>query len=139
MLFRPAHLALGPRRTRSRLPRGGEALIICGAGPIDSAGRPNPTPREATTTTKTELMRSVNAAIDKRASEIIGLGETIEFLGGKPEMLRLGRLDDVDMAMMIHAPPRTEEDALGQLLKPAACSRPPGPSPRSARPRASPR
>ena len=27
--------------------------------------------------TKTELMRSVNAAIDKRATEIIGLGETI--------------------------------------------------------------
>ena len=27
--------------------------------------------------TKTELMRNVNAAIDKRASEIIGLGETI--------------------------------------------------------------
>jgi len=27
----------------------------------------------------------------------------IEFLGGKPEMLRLGHLDDVDMAMLVHA------------------------------------
>src|SRR6266850_2853349 len=26
----------------------------------------------------------------------------LEFLGGKPELLRLGHLDDVDMAMMIH-------------------------------------
>ena len=33
----------------------------------------------------------------------------LEFLGGKPEMLRLGHLDDVDMAMMIHATPRPEE------------------------------
>ncbi len=33
----------------------------------------------------------------------------LEFLGGKPEMLRLGHLDDVDMAMMIHATPRSEE------------------------------
>jgi metal-dependent amidase/aminoacylase/carboxypeptidase family protein len=30
----------------------------------------------------------------------------LEFLGGKPELLRLGHLDDVDMAMMIHATPR---------------------------------
>jgi amidohydrolase len=36
----------------------------------------------------------------------------LEFLGGKPEMLRLGHLDDVDMAMMIHATPRTEEGKL---------------------------
>src|SRR5579859_7191949 len=28
----------------------------------------------------------------------------IEFLGGKPELLRLGAFDDVDLAMMIHAP-----------------------------------
>jgi amidohydrolase len=36
----------------------------------------------------------------------------LEFLGGKPELLRLGHLDDVDMAMMIHATPRTEEGKL---------------------------
>ncbi len=36
----------------------------------------------------------------------------LEFLGGKPEMLRLGHLDDVDMAMMIHATPRPEEGKL---------------------------
>jgi amidohydrolase len=28
---------------------------------------------------------------------------TIEFLGGKPELVRLGHLDDVDMAMLVHA------------------------------------
>ena len=27
----------------------------------------------------------------------------IEFLGGKPEMVRLGHLDDIDMAMLVHA------------------------------------
>ena len=27
---------------------------------------------------------------------------TIEFLGGKPEFIRLGHLDDVDVAMMTH-------------------------------------
>lgn len=36
----------------------------------------------------------------------------LEFLGGKPELLRLGHLDDVDMAMMIHATPRQEEGKL---------------------------
>jgi amidohydrolase len=30
----------------------------------------------------------------------------LEFLGGKPELLRLGHLDDVDLAMMIHLTPR---------------------------------
>src|SRR5919199_6178683 len=32
----------------------------------------------------------------------------IEFLGGKPEMLRLGVFDDVDLAMMVHAVGRPE-------------------------------
>ena len=27
---------------------------------------------------------------------------TVEFLGGKPEFIRLGHLDDVDVAMMTH-------------------------------------
>ena len=36
----------------------------------------------------------------------------LEFMGGKPEMLRLGHLDDVDMGMMIHATPRREEGKL---------------------------
>ncbi len=35
-------------------------------------------------------------------SELMRQGK-IEFLGGKPELLRLGALDDVDMAMMVHA------------------------------------
>src|SRR2546426_3676537 len=32
----------------------------------------------------------------------------LEFLGGKPELLRLGHFDDVDLAMMIHATSRPE-------------------------------
>jgi len=31
----------------------------------------------------------------------------IEFLGGKPEMVRLGHLDDIDMAMLVHAANRS--------------------------------
>jgi amidohydrolase len=37
----------------------------------------------------------------------------LEFLGGKPELLRLGHFDDVDMAMMIHTTPRPEEGKAG--------------------------
>lgn len=37
----------------------------------------------------------------------------LEFLGGKPELLRLGHLDDVDMAMMIHTTPRPEDKLAG--------------------------
>jgi amidohydrolase len=33
----------------------------------------------------------------------------LEFLGGKCELLRLGHLDDVDLAMMIHTTPRAED------------------------------
>ena len=45
----------------------------------------------------------------------------LEFLGGKPEMLRLGHLDDVDMAMMIHATPRTEEGKLAVPISNNGC------------------
>ena len=37
----------------------------------------------------------------------------LEFLGGKPELLRLGHLDDVDLAMMIHTTPRAEDGKAG--------------------------
>jgi amidohydrolase len=37
----------------------------------------------------------------------------LEFLGGKPELLRLGHFDDVDLAMMIHTSPRPEEKKAG--------------------------
>jgi amidohydrolase len=37
----------------------------------------------------------------------------LEFLGGKPELLRLGHFDDVDMAMMIHTSPRPEDKLAG--------------------------
>jgi amidohydrolase len=33
----------------------------------------------------------------------------LEFFGGKPELVRLGHLDDVDLAMMIHTTPRAED------------------------------
>ena len=46
----------------------------------------------------------------------------LEFLGGKPEMLRLGHLDDVDMAMMIHATPRTEEGKLAVPISNNGCT-----------------
>src|SRR5919198_4026431 len=37
----------------------------------------------------------------------------LEFLGGKPELLRLGHFDDVDLAMMIHLTSRTEDGKTG--------------------------
>lgn len=37
----------------------------------------------------------------------------LEFLGGKPELLRLGHFDDVDLAMMIHTTPRPEDKLAG--------------------------
>ncbi|MFN3973931.1 MAG: amidohydrolase [Dehalococcoidia bacterium] len=37
----------------------------------------------------------------------------VEFLGGKPEFIRLGELDDVDMAMMTHTTSNPEEGRLG--------------------------
>ena len=37
----------------------------------------------------------------------------LEFLGGKPELLRLGHFDDVDLSMMIHLTPRPEDGKTG--------------------------
>ena len=37
----------------------------------------------------------------------------LEFLGGKPELLRLGHFDDVELAMMIHGTSRTEDGKAG--------------------------
>src|SRR5438445_5321052 len=37
----------------------------------------------------------------------------LEFLGGNPELLRLGHFDDVDLAMMIHTTSRAEEGKAG--------------------------
>jgi amidohydrolase len=37
----------------------------------------------------------------------------LEFLGGKPELLRLGHFDDVDLSMMIHTTSRTEDGRAG--------------------------
>ena len=37
----------------------------------------------------------------------------LEFLGGKPELIKLGELDDVDLAMMTHTSSNKEEGLLG--------------------------
>jgi amidohydrolase len=37
----------------------------------------------------------------------------LEFLGGKPELLRLGHFDDVDLSMMIHTTSRPEDGTTG--------------------------
>ena len=37
----------------------------------------------------------------------------LEFLGGKPELLRLGHFDDVDLSMMIHMTSRAEDGKTG--------------------------
>src|SRR5918992_214901 len=45
----------------------------------------------------------------------------LEFLGGKPELLRLGHFDDVDMAMMIHTSPRPEDKHAGVAVSNNGC------------------
>jgi amidohydrolase len=45
----------------------------------------------------------------------------LEFLGGKPELLRLGHFDDVDMAMMIHTSPRPEDKLAGVAVSNNGC------------------
>lgn len=37
----------------------------------------------------------------------------IEFLGGKPELVRLGEFDDVDLAMMVHVTSRRDDGVVG--------------------------
>lgn len=45
----------------------------------------------------------------------------LEFLGGKPELLRLGHFDDVDMAMMIHLTPQPEYRKAGVAASNNGC------------------
>src|SRR5262249_23137236 len=45
----------------------------------------------------------------------------LEFLGGKPELLRLGHFDDVDMAMMIHLTPQKEDRKAGVAASNNGC------------------
>jgi amidohydrolase len=45
----------------------------------------------------------------------------LEFLGGKPELLRLGHFDDVDMAMMIHTSSRPEDKLAGVAVSNNGC------------------
>jgi amidohydrolase len=45
----------------------------------------------------------------------------LEFLGGKPELLRLGHFDDVDLAMMIHTTSRQEDGKAGVPVSNNGC------------------
>ena len=45
----------------------------------------------------------------------------LEFLGGKPELLRLGHFDDVDLAMMIHTTARPEDGQAGVAVSNNGC------------------
>jgi amidohydrolase len=45
----------------------------------------------------------------------------LEFLGGKPELLRLGHFDDVDLAMMIHMTSRPEDGTTGVPVSNNGC------------------
>jgi amidohydrolase len=49
--------------------------------------------------------------IDWRVAEV--RAGRLEFLGGKPELLRLGHFDDVDLAMMIHTTSREDDGRAG--------------------------
>jgi amidohydrolase len=45
----------------------------------------------------------------------------LEFFGGKPELIRLGHFDDVDLAMMIHTTPRDEDGKAGVPVSNNGC------------------
>jgi metal-dependent amidase/aminoacylase/carboxypeptidase family protein len=45
----------------------------------------------------------------------------LEFLGGKPELLRLGHFDDVQLAMMIHTTSRSEDGKAGVPISNNGC------------------
>ena len=45
----------------------------------------------------------------------------LEFLGGKPELMKLGHFDDVDLSMMIHTTPRTEDGKAGVPVSNNGC------------------
>src|SRR5580765_5181921 len=45
----------------------------------------------------------------------------LEFLGGKPELMRLGHFDDVDLSMMIHTTSRTEDGKTGVPVSNNGC------------------
>jgi amidohydrolase len=45
----------------------------------------------------------------------------LEFLGGKPELIRHGHFDDVDMALLIHTTSRSEDKSAGTSLSNNGC------------------
>lgn len=45
----------------------------------------------------------------------------LEFLGGKPELIRLGHFDDVDMALLIHTTSRPEDKRAGIAVSNNGC------------------
>jgi amidohydrolase len=46
---------------------------------------------------------------------------TLEFLGGKPELVSLGHFDDIDMAMLIHTTSRPEDKLAGVAVSNNGC------------------
>jgi amidohydrolase len=46
---------------------------------------------------------------------------TLEFLGGKPELIRHGHFDDVDMGLLIHTTSRTEDQSAGMATSNNGC------------------
>jgi amidohydrolase len=45
----------------------------------------------------------------------------LEFLGGKPELIRHGHFDDIDMALLIHTTSRSEDKSAGTALSNNGC------------------
>lgn len=45
----------------------------------------------------------------------------LEFLGGKPELIRLGHFDDIDMALLIHTTSRPEDKLAGVAVSNNGC------------------
>ena len=52
--------------------------------------------------------------------EQVGAGK-LEFLGGKPELIRHGHFDDVDMALLVHTTSRTEDSIAGVAASNNGC------------------
>ena len=112
-----------------------DGLVVTGH-PGGRSARPAPPTRAATTPRWPGLLGAAMGLLDSQAFEHLAgrvvffavpaeeYGDIewrvtqaragkLEFLGGKPELLRLGHFDDVDLAMMIHTTSRTEDGKTG--------------------------
>jgi amidohydrolase len=52
--------------------------------------------------------------------EQVGAGQ-LEFLGGKPELIRHGHFDDIDMSLLIHTSSRAEDKSAGTAVSNNGC------------------